>query len=212
MNMPPNKIVTLLALLTPELVATELEVGALAQKCAEQDRDIDQLNNDKYDLRSEVERLNGELRSLNYLRSDLEYYKGRCEALGAQLSSYQHKEAMDRQKNMPESFLTYIVGEGRRTYESGNKIPCIKHVRELTGWGLKESKDFVEALVWVNVREGSTYYDKVTKEEVNSACATAKVAPIFTPEQIGNTRSDEPTPPTQDSNRGNLKTSPVNAS
>lgn len=31
-------------------------------------------------------------------------------------------------------------------YEGGNKIRCIKMVREMTGWGLKESKDFVESV------------------------------------------------------------------
>ncbi len=32
----------------------------------------------------------------------------------------------------------------RRIYTDSNKIQCIKNLRLLTGWGLKEAKDFFE--------------------------------------------------------------------
>lgn len=39
-----------------------------------------------------------------------------------------------------------VAAEARRWLERGNKIEAIKKVRELTGMGLKEAKDYVESL------------------------------------------------------------------
>ena len=36
--------------------------------------------------------------------------------------------------------------EVRLLVQRGNKIAAVKRVRELTGWGLKESKDYVDRL------------------------------------------------------------------
>ena len=33
-----------------------------------------------------------------------------------------------------------------RGFDKDRKIPCVKEVRALTGWSLKESKDFVEEI------------------------------------------------------------------
>lgn len=54
-----------------------------------------------------------------------------------------------------ENILTVRVPEDERTYTSGcttfqglimhgNKIPCIKIIRKIFGWGLKESKDWLD--------------------------------------------------------------------
>jgi ribosomal protein L7/L12 len=39
-----------------------------------------------------------------------------------------------------------VEAEARRLLAAGNKIEAIKRVRELTGMGLKEAKDYVESL------------------------------------------------------------------
>jgi ribosomal protein L7/L12 len=39
-----------------------------------------------------------------------------------------------------------VEQEARRLLASSGKIQAIKRVRELTGWGLKEAKDYVDAL------------------------------------------------------------------
>lgn len=39
-----------------------------------------------------------------------------------------------------------VVEDLRQARETGNKILAIKAIRIATGWGLKDSKDFVEAL------------------------------------------------------------------
>src|SRR5260370_33781565 len=44
------------------------------------------------------------------------------------------------------------------SYGTDKKMPCLKMIRELTGLGLKEAKDFVESLP-------KTVKDGVTKEE-----------------------------------------------
>jgi hypothetical protein len=41
-----------------------------------------------------------------------------------------------------------VISEARALLARGRKIEAIKLARELTGWGLKESKDFVDGLHW----------------------------------------------------------------
>lgn len=41
---------------------------------------------------------------------------------------------------------TDLAAEARRIAQAEGAIPAIKHVRQQTGWGLKEAKEYVERL------------------------------------------------------------------
>jgi ribosomal protein L7/L12 len=49
------------------------------------------------------------------------------------------KKLTEQVVEYPETTLVYDLRQNRT-----NKFPCIKVLRALTGWGLKESKDYVE--------------------------------------------------------------------
>ena len=56
-------------------------------------------------------------------------------------------------KRHPKAFLNAAGGntsdwkvEARSLYIAGQKVPAIKYCREMTGFGLKEAKEAVEAL------------------------------------------------------------------
>lgn len=42
----------------------------------------------------------------------------------------------------------YMAKEGTRLCREGNKVDAIKGVRQATGWGLKESKDYVDSFAF----------------------------------------------------------------
>jgi len=42
--------------------------------------------------------------------------------------------------------LKELEGQVRALIAQGRKVEAVKRVRETTGWGLKESKDYVDAL------------------------------------------------------------------
>ncbi len=52
---------------------------------------------------------------------------------------------------------------------AGRKIEAIKTYREATGKGLKEAKDFIDALIAVQTGKDPEAYDRATK----SGCGTA---------------------------------------
>lgn len=50
------------------------------------------------------------------------------------------------QPSQPTLGASALAEEARRLMREGDKLVAIKHVREVTGMGLKEAKDFVERL------------------------------------------------------------------
>jgi ribosomal protein L7/L12 len=70
------------------------------------------------------------------------YEKGK--AHGTELASAVEKNLRDRLAEL-ESRPYARVGQLLTQLWSSNKIDCIKAVREITGLGLKEAKDLVEA-------------------------------------------------------------------
>jgi hypothetical protein len=183
----PSRTVQLLALLGPEMCAQEESVRTLFEKCHEQEeenatlskrnaalhRENSTLSENNDSLSKRIMNLIGEQNRLQDKISNMEL---RALDLESELrTSYLQKG----QLGLPERLFTYLCGEGSALYRDGKKIQCIKGVREVTGWGLKQSKDFVESLMWALVREGSPYYDRITKEEINSACVDAGIERVF---------------------------------
>src|SRR5579885_1028047 len=77
------------------------------------------------------------------------------EAKPQQVQVERKNEKKEEQQSQTEFAVSLV------SYPADKKMSLVKLVRELTGWGLKESKDFVEAAPKV-LKEG------VTKEEADT--------------------------------------------
>lgn len=51
-------------------------------------------------------------------------------------------------RQIPEDTLRYGIDEAVRLAQQNLKIPALKQIREISGLGLKEAKDFVESPVF----------------------------------------------------------------
>ena len=111
------------------------------------------------DLQDEIEDLHCKLenreQTIRHLEDDLFVTKQRCEDLRRDLD-VNHRNvdytSQSRAKLLQECIRDPYAFSAAISYrtsaealaERGNKISLIRHVREATRWGLKETKDFVE--------------------------------------------------------------------
>ena len=105
------------------------------------------------DLRTRLDTMYDKVAEMEYIRSR----NAELENLNAQLRRDNHKLRFDGLSS-EECAKAYMEGQGKAEWHNGNKIACIKGVRECTGWGLKDSKDYCEAYPWNKVsasEEGS---------------------------------------------------------
>jgi len=113
-------------------------------------RQLERVNNDKddssYRIRQENDRLYAEVRQLKQENYRLTYGGSSPE----------------------ETATAYMQRQGAAVWANGERIACIKVCREVSGWGLKETKDFCEA-----------YMDrqKVTEEESPSGTKRSSQIP-----------------------------------
>jgi hypothetical protein len=110
---------------------------------------IDGQEDDNIALRKQVERLEVSNRELSRNLADQNYADHTNRSLSAvyQTLFYSPEKA--------EKIRTFISQEGE-VHLLNNKIYFIKNVREITGCGLKEAKDFVEAFLWSRYAPAST--------------------------------------------------------
>ena len=104
-----------------------------------------------YELRSELEtvtsdlnEVSGQLFSANERardRGDYVYWKATAERLQEELNLIKLGDEKVRLQNAD----AYMAKEGYSQMKGEAKIPCIKAVRALTNWGLKDSKDYCQA-------------------------------------------------------------------
>lgn len=98
-------------------------------------------------LNDRIYRMEDDTSSVRYLREDLEYARNEVERYrNLYNTTYAENQRLKLENpKVKEDLESYMVREGDTLLRQGNKIACIKEVRNLTGWGLKESKDYVEA-------------------------------------------------------------------
>lgn len=169
MNMPkPDTFVLVVAALSEKLVQKEnecFEVRLALTNAEEELSDIranrDRLYDECDNLRIQVQNLQDTndrqrrtISDLDYKAQDNTYYKNRCATLEQELLSLKYGGETDPHKRA----ISYMEKEGGKLWAEGNKIQCIKGVRECTGWGLKEAKDYSEA-------EGPKFAPKLLQEE-----------------------------------------------
>jgi hypothetical protein len=110
------------------------------------------------DLQDEIYGLRAKL-SYSPSQETVDFWRNRCGSLQRELNEFRAKHAPDDLKDLVRTFRS-----------SGNKISAIKAVREKTYWGLKESKDFVDA-VW-----DMPAIEQAVPDHLNPEVATALMA------------------------------------
>lgn len=133
-----------------------LVVAAMSEKMVEQERTIMELSDH---IRGDHEAMDDMQRTITGLRESLslisannenfDYMKRRADELYEQVRNLTIENArLKYGGNTPEETArAYMKAHGVDKWNNPNlgKIGTIKVVREITGWGLKETKDFCEA-------------------------------------------------------------------
>jgi predicted RNase H-like nuclease (RuvC/YqgF family) len=83
--------------------------------------------------------LAGSRQEIETLRGDLRWYKSHADLLQRELDKIRLNDP-----EVKEKLATFMKEKGETLLHDGQKIECIKQIRILTGFGLKEAKDFVE--------------------------------------------------------------------
>lgn len=150
----PDTFVMMVAMMSEKLVEKETELGELrahlAMHHADMEADADlitTLREEHTNLRVQNENLidanNRQRRTIAELEGkvrDVEWIRPEYERMKQELLTLKYGGEKDPHKRAE----VYMTREGGKTWASGNKIECIKCVRECTGWGLKETKDWCE--------------------------------------------------------------------
>ena len=99
------------------------------------------------DQQDRIYDLEGRTTDTRWLKEDLERAREESSNLRTQVYNLQAECQRLRLENpkVKEDLESYMTREGDTLIRQGSKIAAIKGVREITGWGLKESKDYVEA-------------------------------------------------------------------
>lgn len=156
MNLPkPDSFVMMVTILSEKLAQKEAECLALQAHISADHEEMDDMQrrlttkseecSDLYtrndNLVYDIDRLRRENSDLRARQPSYDYYRDRCATLEQELLSLKFGGETDPFKRA----ATYMKNEGGKLWVGGNKIACIKGVRECTGWGLKEAKDYSEA-------------------------------------------------------------------
>lgn len=155
-NMPkPDTFVLVVAALSEKLVQKENECYTLRQELTSAQEEVSYQKDSKEQMYAEVDNLRMQVANLSdanarqrntisdmsYKAENLTYYQDRCAKLEEEVRALKYGCGDPDQR-----VRNFMLKEGGKLWSEGNKIACIKGVRECTGWGLKESKDYSE--VW----------------------------------------------------------------
>jgi cell division protein FtsB len=148
-NAKPDTFVLVVAALSEKLVQKENQVCELQAHIEADHAEMDNMQRtitdlrvqaeEQYDLRAERNRLEDKVYSLESKVRNQDYLEAECTRLKEELLTLKFGpgDAHQRVRN-------YMLKEGGGVWAANNKILCIKGVKEVTGWGLKEAKDYVE--------------------------------------------------------------------
>lgn len=147
---------TMLALLTTKLVDAETHISDQETHIRADHEEMDRMQRTITDLRTRNEEMYDEKRRLEDRVWELESKERIEDDLRTQVERLKEEVRTLKYGEGPVGtrLHTYMAREGGKLWNEGNKILCIKGVRECSGWGLKESKDWAEA-------NGPTYAPKV---------------------------------------------------
>lgn len=105
------------------------------------------LNDKIKDLNGRIYSMEDNSHSVRYLREDLEYARNEVERYrNLWNATYAENQRLKAESPKTQQDLeSFMAEKGDAMIKRNEKIACIKEVRNITGWGLKESKDYVEA-------------------------------------------------------------------
>jgi predicted nucleic acid-binding Zn-ribbon protein len=137
---------TMLDVLNRKLQEKNEEVSSLRDRFADLDdklidkgAEICRLKDDKQRLQDEVITLRNRCGDYNANETDNRWYRDQYNRLTAELAAYREKDP-----EIPTKANEFMQKIGIGLMRQGLKIQCIKEVRSITHWGLKETKDYVE--------------------------------------------------------------------
>lgn len=155
-------------------------VAAMGAWLEDKERDVQTLEDEAADQAAELNRLNGLLdeKAVDLSREQGENYRLRGEVSDLRIEVSRLKEQLVSVNKItfisslqPQKPLyCWIIGEGRSMWFRGEKLNCIKKVRELTGCALKEAKDFVESFQWGTALEDETMPDTIPRYAAMRYC------------------------------------------
>jgi predicted RNase H-like nuclease (RuvC/YqgF family) len=150
----PDTFVLVVAALSEKLVTLEnqrgemedhiradhAEMDVMQGRLTEYSRECESLRDENSNLRTENYNLKDRLYSLESKVRYQHSLEDECARLKEEVLKLKYGSGTPS-----ERVSAYMRTEGERILADGNKILCIKGVKECTGWGLKEAKDYVEA-------------------------------------------------------------------
>lgn len=157
MNLKPDTFVLVVAALSDKLVEKETEIAEMVAHITRDHATMDEMQernthlsnqvDTMYDLREENRSLRSQVTSLRGKAENYDYLSSQNNELHAQVRKLQteiHKLTYGGQ-TPEETANAYMLAQGVSKWLEGERIGTIKVVREVTGWGLKEAKDFCDA-------------------------------------------------------------------
>lgn len=151
--------------LAQELMSAETDIESLSNHISNDHAQMDEMQRTISDLR----RRNEEMYDKLAYQPDVTHIKNENERLYAEvraLKSANHKLVYGEQTE-EETATAYMVKKGEMLWKAGNKIGTLKGVRDVSGWGLKVTKDWCEA-----------YMDRKADEKSESGPNTKRSSPV----------------------------------
>jgi len=155
----PDTFVLVVAALSEKMVQKENECVELRDHIASDHASMDDMQRTITDLRVQCERLQDKA-------DDVDYFRTRYQDMSHKMEGYEHLRSQNAElweqvrvlkmenhklryggQTPEETANNYMLSQGRQVWERGDRIQCIKEVREVSGWGLKETKDWCEAYI-----------------------------------------------------------------
>jgi len=189
-----SDFLTMLTLMTVKLGEAEAEcvelrahIKADHEVMDEDQRTITDLrtqNARMYDIQEENYSLKSRMEDMKYRTENYDSVVRENQRLYAEVRQLQ-TEKLRRELNisplatLEEAAHAYMLLKGAKVWTEGNKIACIKVCREVTGWGLKETKDFCENYMSQNltVKETLDTFLGPKDEEVGSGTKRSEQLP-----------------------------------
>lgn len=152
----PDSFVMMVALMSEKMVQQERVIVDLNTHISDDhahmddmQRTITSLKEEREELWARCDTLSNQVRNLAQQSESFDYLKRNHDELYVQVRKLQVENArlMYGGNSPEETANAYMKAHGVSRWNDENlgKIGTIKVVREITGWGLKETKDFCEA-------------------------------------------------------------------
>lgn len=137
----PDTFVLIVAAMAEKLVEKEAQISTYHDEMNDMERTMS-------DLRQENRRMYDQVDKLPYLHSRNEELQHMVDKLRRQVHALQFAG-----KSPEETAIAYMNAQGIHLWHTNSWIACIKEVRQLTQWGLKDAKEWCETYIEDNCKD-----------------------------------------------------------